>query len=482
MSSTEHTGSTAPSRARKLVRANDVIFATVRPTLKRIALVPDHLDGQIVSTAFCVLRANPVQADPYFIYYWLLTDGFIDRMANLQRGASYPAVSDGDVLKQEIAVPSLPEQRAIAAVLSEIQAAVEAQEKIVATLKELKAATTAKLYRKGLRGEPLKQTEIGKIPESWEVMRLGEVTSIERGKFAHRPRNEPRFYGGAIPFIQTGDVAKSNGRIRTYSQTLNEEGLAISRLFPKGTIVLTIAANIADTAILEFDSAFPDSLVGITPDGTMDAAFLEYYLRTQKADMDRLAPKGTQKNININFLKPWPTPRPSIEEQQEIAHTLRCLDDKLEMASARRDTLKSLFSSMLHLLMTGQVRVTPKMITLQRAADRAARRAKWSGKIDEKVLEQVVKRIVEAVAPEKIIVFGSAARGEMGPDSDLDLLIVKSGVHRLATAQMIEHSLIGITIPTDIVVATPKDIETHKNTIGLIYRPALQEGKILYAA
>jgi predicted nucleotidyltransferase len=146
------------------------------------------------------------------------------------------------------------------------------------------------------------------------------------------------------------------------------------------------------------------------------------------------------------------------------------------------DAAKSLFSSTLHLLMTGRVRVTPEMIALQTAADRAARRPKWSGKIDEKVLEQVVKRIVEAVAPEKIIVFGSAARGEMGPDSDLDLLIVKSGVHRLATAQMIEHSLMGITIPTDIVVATPKDIEAHKNTIGLIYRPALQEGKILYAA
>ncbi|CBE69375.1 MAG: restriction endonuclease subunit S [Candidatus Methylomirabilis oxygeniifera] len=356
--STEHLGTTAPSRARKLVGANDVIFATVRPMLRRIAMIPEYLDGQIVSTAFCVLRANPTQADSRFIYYTLLTDEFIERIGNLQRGASYPAVTDGDILGQEILVPPLAEQHAIAAVLSKIQAAVEVQDKLVAALKELKAATTAKLFCEGLRGEPLKQTEIGEIPESWEVMRLCELASIERGKFTHRPRNEPRFYGGAIPFIQTGDVAKSNGRIRTYSQTLNEEGLAISRLFPKGTIVLTIAANIADTAILEFDSAFPDSLVGITPDGTMDAAFLECYLRTQKADMNHLAPKGTQKNININFLKPWSTPRPSIEEQQEIAHSLRCLDNKLELAWARRDTLKSLFSSMLHLLMTGQVRVS----------------------------------------------------------------------------------------------------------------------------
>ena len=137
---------------------------------------------------------------------------------------------------------------------------------------------------------------------------------------------------------------------------------------------------------------------------------------------------------------------------------------------------------MLHLLISGRVRVTPKMVALQRVADRARRRKRGTGTVDENLLKEIVRRIVEAVAPEKIILFGSAARGEMGPDSDLDLLIVKSGVHRLATTQMIEHSLTGISIPTDIVVATPKDIEVHKDTIGLIYRPALQEGKTVYTA
>ena len=334
-----------------------MIFATVRPTLKRVALVPEDLDGQVVSTAFCVLRANRTKADPRFIYYSLLTEGFMNRVRNLERGASYPAITDNDVLDQEIVVPPLAEQRAIAALLSKIQAAVEVREKIVATLKELKAATMAKLFREGLHGESLKQTEIGEIPESWELMLLGNVASIERGKFAHRPRNAPQFYGGEIPFIQTGDVTKANGRIRSYTQTINEEGLKISRVFPKGTIVLTIAANIGDTAILEFDSAFPDSLVGITPNSDMDSAFLEYYLRTQKPEMDRLAPKGTQKNINIQFLKPWPVPKPSLDEQKTIARHLHTLDDKLEIASKKHVALKFLFSSMLHLLMTGQVRV-----------------------------------------------------------------------------------------------------------------------------
>lgn len=294
---------------------------------------------------------------PEYLALYLRTARCQSVFAFQKRGATIKGIPRGDLYRIEIAAPPLAEQHAIARVLLKILAAVKVQDKIVATLKELKAATMAKLFREGLRGEPLKQTEIGEIAESWEVLRLDQVATIERGKFAHRPRNDPRFYGGRVPFIQTGDVAKSNGRIRTHTQTLNDDGLAISRLFPKGTIVLTIAANIADTGILEFDSAFPDSLVGITPDPAVDPAFLEYYLRTQKGEINRLAPKGTQKNINLQFLKPWPTPRPKIDEQRQIAYSLRSIDDRLEVASANCHTFKSLFSSMLHMLMTGQVRV-----------------------------------------------------------------------------------------------------------------------------
>ena len=173
----------------------------------------------------------------------------------------------------------------------------------------------------------------------------------------HRPRNEPRFYGGKFPFIQTGDVSQSGGRITSFSQTLNEDGLAISRLFKKGTIVLTIAANIGDTAILDFDCAFPDSLVGITPLSGMDNEFLAKFLQTQKGEMDRLAPRGTQKNINIRFLQPWPTVLPSREEQKDIAHSLNVLDGKIASEQARLRTLTTLFNTLLHHLMTGSVRV-----------------------------------------------------------------------------------------------------------------------------
>ena len=238
-----------------------------------------------------------------------------------------------------------------------MQRAIEAQERIIQTTTELKKALMHKLFTEGLRHEPQKQTEIGPIPESWEVVKLGEIAKIERGKFSHRPRNEPRFYGGEYPFVQTGDVSNCDGYVRSYTQTLNEAGLAISKMFPAGTILITIAANIGFTGILEFDSACPDSLIGITPHENVHTEFLNYYLITQQRDMDRLAPKNTQKNINIQFLKPWPVPLPSVEEQTEMAGAFLATDRKIRLATQKRSQLQDLFRTLLHELMTAKTRV-----------------------------------------------------------------------------------------------------------------------------
>jgi predicted nucleotidyltransferase len=103
-------------------------------------------------------------------------------------------------------------------------------------------------------------------------------------------------------------------------------------------------------------------------------------------------------------------------------------------------------------------------------------------KVNRKVLDQIVQRIVKVARPQKIILFGSAARSEMGPDSDLDILVVTDRDHRRKTARKIRRQLFGIGVPIDIIVAKPEDLERYGDSIGLIYRPALREGKILYTA
>jgi type I restriction enzyme, S subunit len=350
-------GSSAPSRARKIVKAGDVIYATVRPSLKRVAWIEPRYDDQIASTAFCIVRPDLKHAVSKFLYYVLLSNEVNRRIIEHERGASYPAVTDKDVLNQFVPLPPVAEQEKIAAVLSKVQKAVAIEDAVVRNASDLKKSLLRRLFTHGLRGEPLKETEIGPLAKNWEVRNLAGVASLERGRFLHRPRNEPRFYGGNTPFVQTGDVVRSNGRVRNYNQTLNEEGVKISRIFPTGTILITIAANIGYSGMLEFDSACPDSLIGITPRESIDGQYLLYYLQTQQSRMDALAPRGTQKNINIQFLSPWPVAFPPKDEQREIANILQTVDRKIDIHESKKRSLEDLFKTTLHKLMTAQIRV-----------------------------------------------------------------------------------------------------------------------------
>ena len=143
------------------------------------------------------------------------------------------------------------------------------------------------------------------VPNGWNFKTLDELAIVERGKFSARPRNDPRYYGGSIPFVQTGDIASSKTYLTDYSQTLNEEGLKVSKLFPKNTILITIAANIGDTAITSFDVACPDSLVAIQPVAEKaDTYWLKKILETRKTELDGQATQNAQKNINLQVLKP----------------------------------------------------------------------------------------------------------------------------------------------------------------------------------
>lgn len=315
--------------------------------------------GDYVFASYLIrLRTNAERIDPYFLNYYLSADETQARLKSIAtRSVSQSNISASRLRGFPVPLPSISEQKKIAYVLSAVQRAIEQQHRIISLTTELKKALLHKLFTEGLRGEAQKETEIGPVPKSWEILPLEKVASIERGKFSHRPRNAPQFYGGSIPFVQTGDVSNSEGRIETYTQTLNEEGLRISKVFPTGTILITIAANIGFSGILQFDSACPDSLIGLTPNERISTGFLQHYLSTQQPVMDRLAPRGTQKNINIQFLKPWPVLIPSQDEQSQIEHILNITDMKRRLAMKRKVALGDLFRNLIHQLMTAQIRV-----------------------------------------------------------------------------------------------------------------------------
>lgn len=142
------------------------------------------------------------------------------------------------------------------------------------------------------------------LPEGWEWSYLSDIGILARGRSKHRPRNDPTLYAdGTIPLVQTGDVARSNGCINTYSALYNQLGLSQSKLWNKGTLCITIAANIADSGILNFDACFPDSVVGFTPyENEIPVLYFHYFMMTIKSTLEKFAPSTAQKNINIDIL------------------------------------------------------------------------------------------------------------------------------------------------------------------------------------
>jgi type I restriction enzyme S subunit len=298
-----------------------------------------------------------IQTDDSFDFRWLFYKLQSLGLPKMNSASGTPGLNREEVYRLCIKIPPKKEQQKIAEILGTVDEDIAKTQEVIEATEKLKRGLMQQLFTRGIGHTKFKKTKLGEIPEEWEIKKLGDVARVERGKFSHRPRNAPEFYGGKYPFIQTGDVVNSNGRLKTHSQTLNEKGLAISRMFEKGTIVLTIAANIGATGILDFDSCFPDSLVGVNTRKDMNNIFLEYYLRTRKEFLNKIATQSAQKNINLEKLRPLLIIKPKREEQQKIAEILSAVDEKISVNKKLKNKLTLLKKGLMQDLLSGEVRV-----------------------------------------------------------------------------------------------------------------------------
>ena len=298
-----------------------------------------------------------------FFHYLL---GFLD-LGNLDRSTAIPGLSRSDYNEIEVSVPPLPEQHRIVAEiekqLTRLDASVAALERVRANLKRYRASllktacegrlapTEAELAktqnrdyepagrllerilaerrarwqsqpkrrRKYKEPTPPDTSTLPELPEGWVWTKFPQLGELNRGKSKHRPRNDPRLLGGPYPFLQTGDIKHSQGLVTRHSQTYTDFGLAQSRLWPSGTLCITIAANIAETGILSYPACFPDSVVGfVCDDNPVITKFLEFFVRMERDNLERFAPSTAQKNINLRVLSELALPLPPLAEQHRI--------------------------------------------------------------------------------------------------------------------------------------------------------------------
>lgn len=199
------------------------------------------------------------------------------------------------------------------------------------------------------------------LPEGWVWATLDQCFDVSRGRFSVRPRNDPRYYEGSHPFVQIGDLPRDGGNIIQASKTLNDMGLAISKKFPKGTVLIAIVgATIGNTGILTFDSCSPDSLVAFQSSDQLRLQFLEMYLRSKKYEIRSASyASGGQPNINLAFLLTYPIPLPPLAEQERIVAEV---ERRLSVVTATEQAITTnlaraerLRQSILHRAFTGQL-------------------------------------------------------------------------------------------------------------------------------
>lgn len=273
-----------------------------------------HEDRVIVSPLYNVFSVSD-GIDRQYLYYFLRSD-LGRQMIKSKASGSVRDNLKIDMLK-EMTIPDIPidEQRYCSSVLDKLQLLIQMRQQELQKLDELIKARFVEMF-----GDPISNSY--GLPEAT----LPELGEFGRGVSKHRPRNDPKLLGGEFPLIQTGDVATANLYITSFNSTYSELGLKQSKMWGKGTLCITIAANIAKTAILDFDACFPDSVVGFSANEKTNNVFVHYWFTFFQAILESQAPESAQKNINLKTLSELKLIAPEKAKQDEFADFVKEID------------------------------------------------------------------------------------------------------------------------------------------------------------
>ena len=325
----------------------DILFAKITPCMENgKAAIARNLVNQrgYGSTEFHVMRPTPLVLAEW-IFAIVRTKEFRRAAASSFQGAvGQQRVTASFLESFRIPLPPLSEQQRIVEILQEAEEIRRLRTQAEAKTAELIPALFSSIFGDLYFGE-----------SPFPVQLLSTIGELDRGRSRHRPRDEASLYGGPYPFLQTGDIAQSNGWVTNHEQTYSEKGLEQSKLWPKGTLAITIAANIGSTAILTFDACFPDSVVGFKPNKGISAEYVRWWLLGYQKKLEIQAPQGAQKNINLEVLRAIRIPVPPSDLQMQFQSALQNLREQIDFSEAGDKTLTKLSASLSAHAFSGQL-------------------------------------------------------------------------------------------------------------------------------
>lgn len=345
----------------------DCLIAKITPCFEngKQGIVRDlPADFGVASTELIPFRGRKGLSNKFFLFYFFLEATTRRQIAQKMEGATGRQRIPISVLKDwPISLPPLPEQKKIAAVLLKIQRAIETQEKIIQALSDLKKSTMQHVFTRGLRGEKTKMTEIGEIPESWEVMPLGEMGRIGNGSTPKRT-NQNYWQNGTIAWLTSGKIHE--GVISEPDQFVTPKAAEECHLptVRKGGLLVAITGQgktLGNAALVNFDSTMSQHLAYVQPENSaMHPPYVWQYLNTQYTALRQIGFSGgsTKGALTCADLRKYPIPLPqTLTEQEKIAAALEQIDSKVRAHSSKKSAIQDLFKSTLNKLMTGEIRV-----------------------------------------------------------------------------------------------------------------------------
>jgi type I restriction enzyme S subunit len=312
--------------------ASNILYGKLRPNLGKIAR--PRFDGVCSTDILPIAPGSTIDRD--YLAHFLARPKIVQLATDRAAGANLPRISPKELERFRVVVPPLPEQRQITKVLDAAHALREKRQSALSLAKAIIASVFVSMF-----GDPVTN------PRGWPSSDLGSLGKLERGLSRHRPRNAPELLDGPYPLIQTGDVARSEGLITGYSSTYSDAGLRQSRLWPAGTLCITIAANIAKAGMLTFDACFPDSVVGFTAN-PVTSTYVQAWLSFLQPTLERSAPESAQKNINLAILRQLPVPTPPHQQQAVFADTVELIRAVQRLHTTSLMQLDALFASLQH--------------------------------------------------------------------------------------------------------------------------------------
>lgn len=323
----------------KLVPAGAILLAMYGATVGRLGILGIEAT---TNQAVCHIVPDPKVAVTRYVYHALSSQ--VPNLISMGVGGAQPNINQGIIKSLAIPLPPIPEQRRIAAILDQADALRAKRREALAQLDSLTQSIFIEMF-----GDPVSN------PKGWPIRKFSDVGSLDRGASKHRPRNAPELLGGAYPLVQTGEIANCDGYVRSHNASYSEFGLRQSKLWPKGTLCITIAANIAKTGILTFDACFPDSVVGFKAEKSETVEFVRVWLSFLQKALEAAAPESAQKNINLAILRDLNIPLPPISLQRKFAERIGATEALRHTHRAALAELDILFSSLQHRAFRGEL-------------------------------------------------------------------------------------------------------------------------------